>query len=108
MCKKGVYSRINKHMCDALKDSGFSLGIMNNDNIPIDLVNMGLEKSKDHFSFVMRANIFQEPDVGWDYIYNMDKYFTVLRITPKSHILLHIPGPYRHLKQRRLVLLNSR
>ncbi len=71
-------------MRDALKDSGFSPGIMNNDNIPIDLVNMGLEKGKDHFSFVMMANIFQNSDVGWDYIYSIDKYFTVLRITPKK------------------------
>ena len=45
---------------------------------------MGLEKGKDHFSFVMRLNIFEDPDVGWDYIYNIEKYFTVLRITPKN------------------------
>lgn len=101
--------RINKYMRDALNDSGFSPGIMNNDYIPIDLVNMGLEKGKDHFSFVMRANIFQDPELGWDYIYNMENYFTVLRITPKIPcIYIQTPGPYRHLMRRRPVLLSTR
>ena len=71
-------------MRDALNVSGFCHSIMNNDNIPLDLVNMGLEKGKDHFSFVMRANIFQDSLAGWDYIYNIEKYFTVLRIIPQS------------------------
>ncbi|MGI5935856.1 MAG: hypothetical protein ACOX7I_03490 [Oscillospiraceae bacterium] len=92
--------RINKYMRDALKDSGFSPGIMNNDNIPIELVNMGWEKGKDHFSFVMRANIFQDPVVGWDYIYNMEKYFTVLRITPKKPYSPSHPWPIRALKAK--------
>lgn len=92
--------RINQHMREALNDSGFSPGIMNNDNIPIDLVNMGLEKGKDHFSFVMRANIFQDPDVGWDYIYNIEKYFTVLRITPKKPYAPSHPWPIPALKAK--------
>lgn len=81
-------------MRDALKASGFYPGIMNNDYIPEDLVNMGLEMGKDHFSFVMRANIFQNPDVGWNYIYilrNIIQYYALLH---KSHILVHPPGPY--------------
>jgi hypothetical protein len=36
-------------MRDALNDSGFSPGIINDDNIPIDSVNMGLEKVKITF-----------------------------------------------------------
>jgi disulfide oxidoreductase YuzD len=76
--------RINQQMRDALNVSGFCHSIMNNDNIPLDLVNMGLEKGKDHFSFVMRANIFQDSLAGWDYIYNIEKYFTVLRIIPQK------------------------
>lgn len=95
-------------MRDALNDSGFCYGIMNNDNIPIDLVNMGLEKGKDHFSFVMRANIFEDSNVGWDYIYNIEKYSTVLRITPKSRLRPYTHGLYRHLKQRRSTILNFR
>jgi disulfide oxidoreductase YuzD len=94
--------RINEHMRDALKDSGFSPGIMNNDNIPIDLVNMGLEKGKDHFSFVMRANIFEDPDVGWDYIHNIEKYFTVLRITPKKPYTPSHPWPITALKAKEI------
>ena len=92
--------RINQHMRDALNDSGFCSGIINNDNIPIDLVNMGLEKGKDHFSFVMRANIFEDSDIGWDYIYNLEKYFTVLRITPqKPYTSIH-PWPIPALKAK--------
>jgi hypothetical protein len=92
--------RINQLMRDALNDSGFSPGIMNNDNIPIGLVNLGLEKGKDHFSFVMRANIFQDPDTGWDYIYNIEKYFTVLRITPKKPYAPLHPWPISALKAK--------
>lgn len=87
-------------MLDALYDSGFGPGIINNDNIPIDLVNMGLEKGKDHFSFVMRANIFQDPNVGWDYIYNIEKYFTVLRITPQKLYTPAHPWPIPALKAK--------
>jgi hypothetical protein len=87
-------------MRDALKHSGFSSGIMSNDYIPIALVNMGLEKGKDHFSFVMRANIFHDQDVGWDYIYNIEKYFTVLRITPKKPYTSSHPWPIPALKRK--------
>ncbi|HHT01529.1 MAG TPA: hypothetical protein GXZ96_02380 [Firmicutes bacterium] len=92
--------RINQHMRNALQDSGFCPDIINNDNIPIDLVNMGLEKGKDHFSFVMRANIFEDPDVGWDYIYNIAQYFTVLRITPKKPYPPAHPWPIPALKTK--------
>ncbi len=91
---------INKHMRDALTDSGFNPGIMNNDNIPIGLVNMGLERGKDHFAFVMRANIFQNTDIGWDYIYNLEKYFTVLRITPEKPCAPVNPWPIPALKKK--------
>ncbi|UOK58306.1 hypothetical protein MGI18_02930 [Bacillus sp. OVS6] len=37
---------------------------MNDDNIPIGLVNMGLEKGKDTFSFIMRAAIWAEKFIG--------------------------------------------
>lgn len=92
--------KINKRMREALTYSGFSPGIMNNDYIPIGLVNMGLERGKDHFSFVMRANIFQNPDIGWDYIYNLRKYFTVLRITPEKPYAPVTPWPIQALKRK--------
>lgn len=87
-------------MRDALNHSGFSSGIINNDNIPIDLVNLGLEKGKDHFSFVMRANIFEDRDAGWDYIYNLEKYYAVLRITPKKPYTPSHPWPLPALKAK--------
>lgn len=91
---------INKQMRDALTDFGFNPGIMNDDIIPMGLVNMGLERGKDHFAFVMRANIFQDPDIGWDHIYNLDKYFTVLRITPEKPYTTVNPWPIPALKRK--------
>jgi hypothetical protein len=55
----------------------------------------------------MRANIFQDTEVGRDYIYNLEIYFTVLRITPKGRTRLHTHGPYRSLKRKKFVRLNS-
>ncbi|SHI14271.1 hypothetical protein SAMN02745944_02712 [Clostridium magnum DSM 2767] len=75
---------INKQMRDALVKSGFSSGIMNDDNIPMGLTNIGLEKGKDTFSFIMRAAIWLDYDAGWDYINNLENYVKVLRITPKT------------------------
>lgn len=92
--------RINQLMRDALVGSGFNPGIMNDDNIPLNLVNMGLEKGKDHFSFVMRAAIFENSDTGWDYMFNLDKYFTVLRITPVKPCPAVNPWPIPELKKR--------
>ena len=91
---------INSQMRNTLIESGFNPGIMNNDNIPLNLVNMGLERGKDHFLFVMRAAIFENSDIGWDYIYNIDKYFTVLRITPEKPFPANKPWPIPELKKR--------
>jgi hypothetical protein len=75
---------INKQMRDALVNSGFSPGIINDDNIPMGLTNIGLEKGKDTFSFIMRAAIWLDYYAGWDYINNLENYVKVLRITPKT------------------------
>ncbi len=75
---------INKQMRNALIKSGFSPGIMNDDNIPGRLVNMGLEEGKDTFSFVMRAAIWADSDTGWNYINNLENNVNVFRITPKD------------------------
>jgi hypothetical protein len=89
---------INEQMRDALAESGFNPGIMNNDYIPMDLVNMGLERGKDTFMFAMRVANFENHDIGWDYIYNLDKYFTVLRITPEKPYPATRPWPIPRLK----------
>ncbi|WP_199900112.1 hypothetical protein [Caldalkalibacillus mannanilyticus] len=91
---------VNQQMRNALVESGFDTGIMNNDIIPIDLVRMGLERGKDHFMFVMRVAIFQNPEVGWDYIDNLERYFTVLRITPKTPYPTTNPWPIPVFKKR--------
>jgi hypothetical protein len=90
---------INKQMRDALVSSGFSPGIMNDDNIPRGMVNIGLEKGKDTFSFIMRAAIWIDYDTGWDYINNLEKYVKVLRITPKTAYPYQDPWPIPALKK---------
>ncbi|MDP4146914.1 MAG: hypothetical protein Q8936_20980 [Bacillota bacterium] len=90
---------INKQMRDALVNSGFSPGIMNDDNIPKGLVNLGLEKGKDTFSFIMRAAIWLDYDTGWNYINNLENYVKVLRITPKTTYPTQDPWPIPNLKK---------
>ena len=91
---------INKQMREALIGSGFSPGIMNDDNIPAGLVNIGLEKGKDTFFFLMRAAIWLDYDAGWDYINNLKNYVKVLRITPKNPHTSMNPWPIPALKTR--------
>ena len=90
---------INAQMRDALVKSGFNPGIINNDNIPMGLTNMGLEKGKDTFSFLMRAAIWIDYDAGWDYINNLEKYVRVLRITPRTTYPHLNPWPIPDLKK---------
>ncbi|WP_237664876.1 hypothetical protein [Sutcliffiella horikoshii] len=85
--------RINQQVRNALSSAGYDWGIMNDDNIPMNLVNMGLEKGKDTFLFVMRAQLWAQQDVGDAYIHNVEKYFKALRITPKRPIPIHNPWP---------------
>lgn len=87
-------------MRNTLIESGFNQGIMNDDNISFNLVNMGLVKGKDHVWFVMRAVIFENSDIGWDNLNNLDKYFTVLRSTPEKPNPVCNPWPISKLKKR--------
>lgn len=91
---------INKIMRDTLVNSGFNSNIMNNDNIPKDIVKMGLEKGKDNFAFMMRAAIWENPEIGQEYLDNLNKYWYVLRITPKKQIETIQPWPIPTLKVR--------
>lgn len=91
---------INKQMREALNVSGFSSDIMNDDNIPMGLVNMGLEKGKDTFMFIMRAIVWQNQDMGTQYLNNLKNYFKVLRITPKRPVTHLNPWPVPALKPR--------
>lgn len=91
---------VNQQVRDALGVAGYSSSIMNNDNIPLDLVNMGLEKGKDTFLFVMRAQLWAQQEIGDAYIKNVDKFFKVLRITPKIPFANQNPWPIPTLKIR--------
>lgn len=75
---------INKQISDALGAAGYSQDIINNDNIPIELVNMGLEAGKDTFIFMMRIALWANQNIGNQYLNNIDKFIKVLRITPKT------------------------
>jgi hypothetical protein len=91
---------INQQVRDALRVAGYSSKIMNDDNIPAELVNMGLEKGKDTFVFVMRAQLWLQQEIGDAYINNIDKFFKVLRITPKIPFANQNPWPVPTLKIR--------
>ena len=91
---------INKQIRDALGTAGYSSDIMNDDNIPIELVNMGLEKGKDTFIFMMRFALWFDQNMGNKYINNIDKFLKVFRITPKTHVANLNPWPVPTLKIR--------
>lgn len=91
---------VNQQVRDALGVAGYSSNIMNNDNIPLEMVNMGLEKGKDTFLFVMRAQLWAQQEIGDAYIQNVDKFFKVLRITPKIPFANRNPWPIPTLKIR--------
>ncbi len=74
---------INKQIRNSLSIAGYSQDIMNDDNIPIELVNMGLEARKDTFTFMMRIALWAQQNIGNQYLNNIHKFIKVLRITPK-------------------------
>ncbi len=91
---------ISTRLRNALGTAGYSQNIMNDDNIPIELVNMGLEKGKDNFMFIMRFVLWADKNIGDQYINNIDKYIKVFRITPKTPLSNPAPWPVPTLKIR--------
>ncbi|MEG1797296.1 MAG: hypothetical protein RR262_12435 [Clostridium sp.] len=91
---------INKQIRKALGFAGYSQDIMNDDNIPIELTNMGLEEGKDTFIFMMRFALWAQQDIGTQYINNIDKFMKVFRITPKIPLTNLTPWPVPTLKIR--------
>ncbi|WP_426351087.1 hypothetical protein ACPWSR_07640 [Alloiococcus sp. CFN-8] len=91
---------INQQIRTSLYAAGYSPDIMNNDNIPVELVNMGLDAGKDTFIFMMRFALWADQNIGKEYINNIDKYLKVLRITPRSPINNLTPWPVPTLKIR--------
>lgn len=91
---------INKQIRNALGTAGYSWDIMNNDNIPMELVNMGLEAGKDTFIYMMRFALWGNKNTGNQYINNIDKFIKVFRITPKVPLTNLNPWPVPTLKIR--------
>lgn len=93
-------TNINKEIRNALSTAGYSSDIMNDDNIPIELVNMGLEKGKDTFIYMMRFALWAEQNIGNQYINNIDQFIKVFRITPRIPLENSSPWPVPTLKIR--------
>ncbi len=91
---------INKQVRKALINAGFSSDIMNNDNIPEGLTKLGLEKNKDNFVILMRAALWENKIIGQEYLDNLNKHWSVIRITPKKAIKTSDPWPIPKLKVR--------
>lgn len=89
---------VNRQIRSALSAAGFSRDIVNDDNIPPGLANMGLEKGKDTFLFMMRAAVWADPNVGTDYLSNLDRLVKVFRITPGFPLGNPDPWPVPTLK----------
>ncbi|MGI6711499.1 MAG: hypothetical protein ACOX4L_02000 [Bacillota bacterium] len=91
---------VNQQIRDALVVAGYSLDIMNNNNIPLGLVHMGLEKGKDTFFFVIRMEVPEERKFGEAYMNNLNTFFKVYRITPKTPYAHQNPWPVPNLNIR--------
>jgi hypothetical protein len=91
---------INQQIRNALDTANFSPEIINDDNIPMELVNMGLEKGKDTFIYMMRFALWVDKNIGNQYIDNINKVMRVFRITPKLPIPNLVPWPVPTLKIR--------
>jgi hypothetical protein len=91
---------INQQIRDALTSVGYNKDIMNDDNIPMNLVNMGLEKGKDNFIYMMRFVLWADQNVGTQYVNQINQHLKVFRITPKVPVQDINPWPVPTLKIR--------
>lgn len=91
---------INHMIRSGLETAGFSSSLMNDDNIPIELVNMGLEAGKDAFIYMMRMALWAQQEAGNQYLKNLDRYVRVFRITPTLPPTISEPWPVPTLKIR--------
>jgi hypothetical protein len=91
---------INQQIHAALVIAGYSPDIMNDDTIPIELVNMGLEAGRDTFIFMMRIALWAQREIGDQYLKYLDQNFQVFRITPAFSFMNPKPWPVPTLKIR--------
>ena len=79
---RGIDSRVRQ----AANSAGFSDGILNTDVIPSALVNMGLSKGADYFSFLARTAEYIDEEACQAYLKNPG--VRAFRITPKTQTAL--------------------
>lgn len=94
-----AHQGINKRLRKALKKAGISLSIVNDDVIPLPLVNMGLEKGKDTFLVLTRAALWQDEAEGRAFLTEPTNTCRVFRLTPKQELAAD-PYPVPELRQR--------
>ncbi len=88
---------VNQQIRDALGVAGYSSDIINDDIIPLELVNMGLEKGKDTFISIVRIEIPDERKFGEAYMNNLNSFLKVYRITPEIPFANLNPWPVPNL-----------
>lgn len=90
---RGIDNRVRT----AAKSAGYPEVIMNTDVIPSSLVNMGLDKGCDIFTFLGRTAMFLDEEACQAYIENPD--VRVFRLTPNTQSELD-PFPTQELQPR--------
>lgn len=90
---------VNQRVRQAIKKSGISESIVNDDIIPASLVNLGLEDGKDTFLVITRAALWENNEQGQAFLNDPTKTCRVFRITPKEELAAD-PYPVPKLKQR--------
>jgi hypothetical protein len=89
---------VNRRVRNALFQGGYFAPIINDDIVPSGLLNMGLEKGKDTFCFLMRISQWADPIAGQKYLDTIGSQTKVFRITPQ--IPSSEPFPVPDLKPR--------
>ena len=90
---RGIDQRIRA----AAQSSGYSGNIINTQVLPSSMLNMGLENDSDTFAAFVRPALFNDTQVGDNYINNTPA--TVFRITPNNTTKLD-PYDYPELRVR--------
>lgn len=91
---------MNNQIRNALSTAGYNPDIMNDDNIPLELVNMGLERGKDSFIYMMRIALWANQSIGSWYLNNINNFFKIFRVTPIIPLTDCNPWPVPTLKFR--------
>lgn len=89
----------NRRVRRALLQAGYPSSIVNDDVIPSALVNMGLEKGRDTFLFLVRAALWEDEAKGRAFLEQPGNQLRVFRVTPRQETALD-PFPVPVLRPR--------